>query len=92
MPVQDDAIASTSHDDNHQGLSSLRRNGPILVKLNFPNKKRKTKRSKVLKQANKRIKELSKKVTHLTKRKKRYQRVSKTTQRKTNHHFAKVNV
>jgi len=49
MPVQDDAIASTSHDDNQQGLSSLRRNGPILVKMNFPNKKRKTKRSKVLK-------------------------------------------
>jgi hypothetical protein len=44
MPVQDDAIANTSHDDNQQGLSSLRRNGPILVKMNFPNKKRKTKK------------------------------------------------
>lgn len=89
MPVQDDAIASTSHDDNQQGLPSrLRRNGPLLVKMIFPNRKRKTKRSKVLKQANERIKELSKKVTHLTERqavwKKRYQRVSKTTQRKTN--------
>jgi len=44
MPVQDDAIASTSHDDNQQGLSSLRRNGHILVKMNFPNKKRKKKK------------------------------------------------
>jgi hypothetical protein len=56
--------------------------------LNFPNKKRKTKRSKAVKQVNKGMKDLIQKVTHLTKRQavvvKRYQKFSKTTQRKTN--------
>ena len=44
MPVQDDAIGSTSHDDNQQGLSSLRRNGHILVKMNFHKQEKKNKK------------------------------------------------